>query len=151
LVAPVGLLRRMGGETGEAPLHARNTAEVECRAMEAVLAAERQLGREPERMPPANPGYDIRSTDFARHLHFIEVKGRLTGAETVTVTRNEILTGLNAGERYVLALVEVGPDGTDRVKYLRDPFAGKSDQLHFAETSTTFNWDKLWTAAGDPA
>jgi superfamily II DNA or RNA helicase len=151
LVAPIGLLRRLGGKTADAPLHARDTAEVECRAMDAVLAVEHRLGREPERMPPYNPGYDIRSTDSARHLHFIEVKGRISGAETVTVTRNEILTGLNAAERYVLALVEVRPDGTDRVKYLRDPFVGKSDQLHFAETSTTFNWSKLWAAAGDPA
>ena len=99
-------------------------------------------------MPHANPGYDIELQDGERHLHFIEVKGRIAGADTVIVTRTEVLTGLNAAERYVLALVEVGPDGHDEVRYLRDPFAGKSDRLHFAETSTVFDWGKLWAVAG---
>ena len=38
----------------------------------------------------------------------IEVKGRIAGAETVTVTRNEILYALNQAERFVLAIVMVG-------------------------------------------
>ena len=151
LVVPVGLLTKLAGVTGPPADYARQTAEVERRAVDAVLAAERRLGREPEEMPYANPGFDIRSIDAERHLHFIEVKGRLTGADTVSVTRTEILTGLNAGERYVLALVEVRPEGGEQVRYLRDPFSGKSDRLHFAETSTTFNWAKLWSAAGSPS
>jgi len=40
-------------------------------------------------------------------LRFIEVKGRITGADTVTITRNEILTALNRPEQWILALVEV--------------------------------------------
>jgi hypothetical protein len=101
-------------------------------------------------MPHSNPGYDIRSIDQDGHLLLIEVKGRVAGAETVTITRNEILTALNAAERYVLALVEVRDDGSEAVRYLYDPFAGKSRELHAAERATTFDWGKLWEAGGDP-
>ena len=118
--------------------------------MRAVLITEARLARLAEAMPHNNPGYDIRSVDADGHLLFIEVKGRITGSETVTVTRNEILTGLNAAQQYILALVEVRDDGTEDLRYLRNPFAGKSRQLHFAERSTTFDWDKLWEAAEVP-
>lgn len=37
----------------------------------------------------------------------IEVRGRRAGADAVTVTRDEILTGINSPEQYILALVEV--------------------------------------------
>jgi hypothetical protein len=151
LIVPAALVRPAVEADGDAPRFARQTAEVERRAVDAVKAAERRLGRTPHEMPHANPGYDIESEDGARHLHFIEVKGRIAGADTVIVTRTEVLTGLNAAERYILALVRIGPDGDDEVRYLRDPFAGKSDRLHFAETSTVFDWGKLWAVAGAPS
>jgi len=151
LIVPAGLVGQAGGPADAAPPRSRETKEVERRAVEAVLAVERLLRRTPAEMPPNNPGYDIRSIDSEQHLHFIEVKGRIEGAESVTVTRTEILTGLNTHRNYVLALVEVVPDGGERVRYLRDPFSGKSPRLHFAETSTSFDWRRLWEAAGDPA
>jgi len=95
-------------------------------------------------------GFDIRSIDTDGHLLLIEVKGHIEGSTTVTVTRNEILTGLNTADHYLLALVEVRTDGTCQVRHLRDPFAGKSPQLHFAERSTTFDWNKLWETAETP-
>jgi hypothetical protein len=49
---------------------------------------------------------------------FIEVKGRAKGADTVTVTKNEILTALNKPEDFFLALVEVGGDEAHTV-YLK--------------------------------
>ncbi len=53
----------------------------------------------------------------------IEVKGRAQGADTVTVTRNEILYAFNQGEKFVLAIVLVGPDGSvDGPHYVREPF-----------------------------
>ena len=58
----------------EAQTFARQTEEVERRAVEAVLAAERALGREPVEMPRNNPGYDIQSTDQNGFVHYIEVK-----------------------------------------------------------------------------
>ena len=151
LVVPSDLVRQRSAPADSAPPRVRETKEVERRAVEAVLAVERMLTRIPCEMPPNNPGYDVRSIDSEQHIHFIEVKGRIEGSESVTVTRTEILTGLNASRNYVLALVEVLADGGERVRYLRDPFSGKSPRLHFAETSTSFDWRRLWEAAGDPS
>ena len=151
LVVPAGLLASLGDpEAATVSRFARETREVEERAVRAVLDEEARIGRRAEEMPHSNPGFDIRSVDTDGHLLLIEVKGRIEGSTTVTVTRNEILTGLNAADRYLLALVEVRTDGTCQVRYLRDPFAGKSRQLHFAERSTTFDWDKLWETAETP-
>jgi hypothetical protein len=104
----------------------------------------------PRRCRTRTPCFDIRSIDAGGHLLLIEVKGRVEGSTTVTVTRNEILTGLNGADRYLLALVEVHTDNTCEVRYLYNPFAGKSRELHFAERSTTFDWDKLWDAGEGP-
>ena len=60
-------------------------------------------------------------------LRFIEVKGRVSGAETVTVTRNEILYSLNKPEDFILAMVEFLADGGQRVHYLRQPFQREPD------------------------
>ena len=46
-------------------------------------------------MPRNNQGYDIESLRTAEHLDFIEVKGRVAGADTFHITRSEILTALN--------------------------------------------------------
>jgi len=152
LVVPAGLLASLGDpEAATVCRFARETREVEERAVRAVLDEEARIGRRAEEMAHSNPGFDIRSVDTDGHLLLIEVKGRIEGSTTVTVTRNEILTGLNAADHYLLALVEVRTDGTCQVRYLRDPFAGKSRQLHFAERSTTFDWDKLWEVANVPA
>ena len=151
LVIPAGLLAATGDSEAATASHvARETQVVEERAMRAVLDEEARLGRHAEAMSHSNPGFDIRSINAGGHLLLIEVKGRIEGSTTVSVTRNEILTGLNTADRYVLALVEVRSDGTCEVRYLRDPFAGKSRELHFAERSTTFDWDKLWDAGGPP-
>lgn len=152
LVVPAGLLARLGDGNAETIARlAKETKAIEERALKAVLAAEARLGRRAEAMSHTNPGFDIRSLDATGHLLLIEVKGRIAGAETVSVTRNEILTGLNTAERYILALVELSADDTERVRYLYDPFAGKSRQLHPAERATTFDWHKLWEAASDPS
>lgn len=138
LVVPAGLLARLRGEREASPeAYALRTAEVECRAVDAVLAIERRLGRDPLEMPHSNPGYDIRSTDTDGHLSFIEVKGRIAGAGTVSVTRNEILHGLNKPDHWLLALVEVRPDGADEVRYLRRPFDGMASDVHFAEPTAS--------------
>ncbi|HLI14870.1 MAG TPA: helicase-related protein [Acidimicrobiales bacterium] len=151
LVIPAGLLAALGDPGAASTSHlARETRAIEERAMRAVLEVEARLGRHAEAMPHANPGFDIRSIDTGGHLLLIEVKGRIEGSTTVSVTRNEILTGLNAADHYLLALVEVRGDDTCEVRYLYNPFAGKSRQLHFAERSTTFDWEMLWDVAEAP-
>ena len=58
-----------------------------------------------------HPGYDLqsirRTASGASELLFIEVKGRIEGSNTVTVSRNEMLTALNKPDQYILALVRV--------------------------------------------
>ncbi|MDQ3379950.1 MAG: SNF2-related protein [Actinomycetota bacterium] len=134
------------------PVHARNTKEVELRAVDAVVAAEEALGREVEVMPPNNPGFDLRSTAENGRVWFIEVKGRLSGAATFTVTRNEILHALNIPAAYLLAMVEVSPDGaaSDSMRYLRRPF-GDAVSLPFATTSANLDWDEYWQRGGAPS
>ncbi len=161
LVVPGGLLRRLTGDaaTAEVETFAISRQEVEQRAVDAVLATEEALGWDPEdmnRIQRNHPGYDIRSTRRGTHgqlgdVRHIEVKGRIAGAPTVTVSRNEILTAMNEPDRFVLALVEVSPEGTDTVRYLRHPFEGRSEDFVFEVTSVNFTWSALWDRAEEPA
>ena len=77
-------------------------------------------------MPHNNKGYDIESKTADGELLFIEVKGRIEGAETVTVTRSEIGVGRNKPDDFILALVEVPTRRRRRpgVRYLRRPVRG---------------------------
>lgn len=124
LVIPGGLLVP---KTGEAPAGFAEDAlarqEIERAAMEAVMAAERALGRIPSDVSAQKVGYDVESRDRLGSLHFIEVKGRIEGGDTITVTTNEMLVALNAGERFVLAIVPVGEGGfAHQPVYVRRPF-----------------------------
>jgi len=66
------------------------------------------LGYKPRDVSAEKCGYDIESRiPNTGRLRFIEVKGRIAGATTVTLTRNEILTALNKPDDFVLAVVEI--------------------------------------------
>src|SRR5207249_11992715 len=68
---------------------------------------------------PYHPATDDNQPE-ARH---IEVKGRVRGATTVTITRNEMLYALNQSEKFHLAIVLVGEaDAVEGPFYLRNPF-----------------------------
>jgi hypothetical protein len=164
LVIPIGLLQRLQGKRQpEAQMFARETKRVEKWAMDAVMAAERKLGYEPQDVSSLKCGYDIEShIPETGTLRFIEVKGRIKGAETVTVTKNEIITALNKPENYILAIVEVPPSeefsagdawkvkeqsssykvGDDDciVSYVRQPFQKEPD---FGVTSVNYNLKEL--------
>jgi superfamily II DNA or RNA helicase len=178
LVVPAGLLRRLRGERVSSPdTFARATERVERVAMETVMAVERQLGFLPRDVGPQKLGYDVESRprdgQDAR-LRFIEVKGRIEGARTVTLTRNEILTALNRPDDWFLALVEV-PKAEDleegegvvvgeptgvfrvadlaRVRYVTASALREDDLVRepgFAENSTNCDWDKLWAVGEQP-
>ncbi len=116
LVIPQGLAQATGraNATPEADSaqFARETARIEQLAMYAVMQAERQSGYMPRDVSADKCGYDIESSiPGTGKLRFIEVKGRVQGAETVTVTKNEILTALNKPDDFILAVVIV--DGND--------------------------------------
>jgi hypothetical protein len=89
-----------------------------------VMEVERGLGYEPVDREAEKLGYDIESrVPGSGRLRFIEVKGRVTGAATVTVTKNEILYSLNKPEDYHPGHCRVPTsDGTHRVHYVRRPF-----------------------------
>jgi superfamily II DNA or RNA helicase len=171
LVVPMGLLQRLQGKRDEkASLFAKETKRVEQAAMDAVMAAERQLGYEPRDVSKDKLGYDIESRIAGSgRLRFIEVKGRIAGAETVTVTKNEIITALNQPEAFILALVQVprseefasgdafqvrstegsynaGDGGTCAVRYVRQPFQKEPD---FGVTSVNYDWQELWQRGTD--
>lgn len=151
VTVPARLLADAAGDgEPEATATVRETAEVDARAVAAVLAAERAAGRIPEEMSHANPGYDVRSLTADGHYLFLEVKGRIAGSDTVSVSRTQILHGLNVPDRFVLALVRVSPDGPrhDEVRYVREPFTGL--RLGFAQTRAVFDWDALWAAGVEP-
>ena len=77
-------------------------------------------------------------------IRFIEVKGRIQGATTVTVSKNEILAGLNKPDEFFLAVVEVDfMDGVAIGKkrhYIQKPFQREPD---FAATSVNYEWRQL--------
>ena len=88
------------------------------------MEAERNFGFEPTDRETEKLGYDIESrVPGTGRLRFIEVKGRVSGAPTITVTRNEILYALNQSEKFHLAIVLVSEaDAVDGPFYLRNPF-----------------------------
>lgn len=154
LVVPRGLLEKLRGrvETAEADRYARETRRVELAAMAAVMEAERSLGYEPRDVSAEKRGYDIESRiPETGKLRFIEVKGRISGADVVTVTKNEILTALNKPDDYILALVRVPGEETagsgPEVRYIRTPFRQTPD---FGVTSVNYAWSELWSRGEDP-
>lgn len=130
--------------------YAKETKEVERRAVEAVLAAERALGRRPEEQAFNNKGFDILSVEPDGHAVTIEVKGRIEGSDDFSVTHNEVLTGKNAQPRYRLAMVIVSPAGSqhDQVRYVQDPFVGVQPGL--AVTAYRMDWEKIWSKGEPP-
>ena len=144
IVVPAGLLRKVTVDETVAGLrqtHADGRAIVERLAMEAVMAAERSLGHEPQDVSAERLGYDVESREKGTgRLRFIEVKGRADGADTVTVTRNEILTALNKPDTFILAIVEVSNGVASAPHYVRQPFKREPD---FAATSVTYKLVEL--------
>ena len=70
----------------------------------------------------------------------IEVKGRAKGSTTITVTRNEVLYGLNQHDKFVLAIVLVDGDSVEGPFYVRKPFTQEPD---WAVTSINLDLDQL--------
>jgi SNF2 family DNA or RNA helicase len=119
--------------------------EVERLAMEKVMQFEREQGFVPRDISAENRGYDIESRDpKTDRLRFIEVKGRVKDAVTVTVTKNELLTSLNRPEGYVLAIVFVASGAAETPIYLRQPF---SQEPEFGTASVNFKLSELLSKA----
>jgi len=97
-------------------------------------------------------GYDIESAvPGTGRLRFIEVKGRVSGAETITVTKNEILYSLNKPDDFILAIVEFLDSGNHRVHYLRRPFHGKGITTEFSGATVNFSFAQLIAEGAAPS
>ena len=144
LVVPRGLVDTMAGR--RSPV---DTQKVAARARAIIMEVERGLGYEPTDREFDKLGYDIESRvpDTGR-LRFIEVKGRASGAATITVTKNEILYSLNKPDDFILAIVEFLDNARHRVSYLRQPFQREPD---FGVTSVNYDFAKLLARAEAPA
>lgn len=127
VVVPKGLLdKKASAFVAKPPAFAENAAtrrEIEVKAMEAVMAVERALGNEPEDVSAQKVGYDILSFNpKTRCQRFIEVKGRVDGADSIMVTRNEIITSLNKPGDYILAIVQISQEFVNQPRYVWRPF-----------------------------
>jgi hypothetical protein len=149
LVVPAGLLAVIRGEQTGTPvaLPCADTQVAAAVARAAVMQVERELGFVPMDRETEKLGYDIESrVPGTGKLRFLEVKGRVTGAQTITVTKNEILYSLNKPDDFILAIVEF--DGAMRhVRYVRRPFQREPD---FGVTSVNYNFAELLQKAEAP-
>ena len=155
LVIPAGLLRTLQGEpascssTFSADPEARS--RIEQLAMQTVRQSEESRGCRVVDVSALKCGWDITSYPPAiegkqpesRH---IEVKGRIKGATTITVTRNEMLYALNQAEKFVLAIVQVDEnEQIDGPYYLRNPF---DSEPGWGVSSINYNIQDLLVLAG---
>ena len=148
LVVPAGLLRKIAGAVGTS-VTIRDRQAAAARARAAVMTVERGLGFEPVDRESDKLGYDVESrVPGTGRLRFIEVKGRVQGASTVTVTKNEILTSLNKPEDFILAIVEFLDSGAEQVHYVRRPFRREPD---FGVTSVNYNLPELLARSEAPS
>jgi superfamily II DNA or RNA helicase len=149
VVVPAGLLAQMAGRPLPQSAQAVDTQASAARARAVVMEIERNLGFEPTDREFDKLGYDIESREpHSGRLRFLEVKGRISGAATITVTKNEILYSLNKPEDFILAIVEFLDGDAHRVHYVRRPFQREPD---FGVTSVNYDFPELIARAEVPA
>jgi len=148
LVVPAGLMAEMTGKPiVQVATFARDTQESAAKARAIVMQVEKDLGFMPVDRETEKLGYDIESrVPGAGRLRFIEVKGRVADAGTITVTRNEVLYSLNKPEDFILAIVLFHGDD-HRVHYVRTPFGREPD---FGVTSMNYALSELLARAEAP-
>lgn len=168
LVVSSGLMARMRGERVDDPAaFSREARRIASLALNSVQVAEKSLGFEPRDVSSQRLGYGIESRDpVSGRLRFIDVKGWMSGAKTVPIAMNEIITALNKPDDYILALVAVPPRGEHgngneistmendldassgcEVRYVRRPFKREPD---FGKSSVSYELPDLLATATAP-
>ena len=132
LVIPIGLMRQLPGEGLEEadPFSADPMARsrIERIAMQAVRQAEESRGCVVVDVSGQKCGWDLTSYPSPVggkpvEVRHIEVKGRVKGAPTITVTRNEMIYAMNQADKFHLAIVLVDDDGSvEGPHFVRNPF-----------------------------
>ena len=159
LIVPAGLLRQVRGEVADEPSAATFAADpvarsrIEALAMDAVRRAEEARGCRVVDVSAQKCGWDLTSyppsTDGAMPVsRHIEVKGRVKGSTTVTVTKNEIFHSWNQGDKYHLAVVLVDEmDQIDGPHYIQHPF---KEEPGWAVSSVNYDLRTLLAQAYNP-
>lgn len=148
LVIPAGMLAEMAGKQLSVSVSPVNTQISAAKARAIVMDVERNLGFEPFDRELEKLGYDIESrVPGTGKLRFLEVKGRISGADTITVTKNEILYSLNRPDDFILAIVEFLDGDSHKVHYVRQPFKKEPD---FGVTSVNYSFSELLAQAESP-
>ncbi len=110
--------------------------------------ARRAPGNAPTDVSAQKIGYDIASHDpDAGHLRFIEVKGRIDGADAVMITRQEVITSLHEPDKFILAIVQVGNGYVQEPRYVRKSF---TQEPEFGVTASQVNIKALLERAEKP-
>lgn len=147
LVVPAGLIDTMAGRSS-ADRRTIDTQAAAAAARAVVMEIERKLGFDPVDRELDKLGYDIESRiPGTGRLRFLEVKGRSADADTITVTKNEILYSLNKPDDFILAIVEF-EGGSHRTHYVRRPFQREPD---FGVTSVNYDMADLIARGEQPA
>lgn len=153
LVIPQGLLAHRKGET-QFVVNAEARQRIERIAITAVMETEQGFGFDVKDVGEQKCGWDITSRPPAdtsgaikpdRH---IEVKGRAKGQSTITVSRNEIIYGLNQADKFMLAIVIVDGDTFEGPFYIKTPFSTEPD---FGVASINYELSELLSKAVAPA
>ena len=134
LIISQGMLNRIAG-VGGVVVDPEIAKETDKRAVAAVVAAERSIGRVPEEQDHNNPGFDILSTDpTTGTTYYIEVKGHRPDTAEIHVSASQVRKAKMNPERFRLAVVRVPnePDARPIVRYFVRPFDGY--EPHFAQT-----------------
>ena len=152
LVIPQGLLSHRKGEA-EFVVDAESRARIERVAMDAVMNIEKSFGFKVKDVSAEKCGWDVTSrppanTDGSikpdRH---IEVKGRSKGQCTITVSRNEIIYGLNQTDKFILAIVIVDDGLYEGPFYIQKYFQLEPD---FSIASINYNLKELLINSQNP-
>ncbi len=148
VVIPQGLMAKIVGRSVAPSSETVDRLAIAARARAIIMEVERGLGFEPIDREFEKLGYDIESKDpRTGKLRFIEVKGRASGEQTLTVSRNEILYSLNTPDDFILGMVEFLDGDSHQVHYLRRPFQREPD---FHVTSVNYSFPELLARAEAP-
>jgi hypothetical protein len=135
---------------------AKRSAYAPNHGIESESMASRQIkcgrGRVPTDMSATKGiGYDIESKDpSGGDTLRIEVKGRVVGADHVTLTVNEVRCARNVPNQFRLAIVQVQDDVAREPVYVRGDSYGFG-QPGFTQTSSTYPIPSLLQRGSAPA
>ena len=148
LIVPIGFINQSLGRNKETSFDAAARKKIELLAMQAVIDAEKEIGRTPKDVSTTKGiGYDIESIDKDGNLFFIEVKGRIEGSDSITLTYNERQCAKNSPNQFRLAISIIKDGIASKPKYISNVDWGTPG---FASESETYYLSKLITQGKPP-